>query len=66
RLLRREPGGDLVTHADLSGVTDKPWNDIVVDHESRGLTADAKGAEPRARQRANNAVACGGDQYFGG
>lgn len=31
RLLRREPGGALVTHADLSAETDKPWNDIVVD-----------------------------------
>jgi sugar lactone lactonase YvrE len=31
RLLRREPGGSLVTHADLSGISAKPWNDIVVD-----------------------------------
>ena len=31
RLLRREPGGALVTQADLSGVSTKPWNDIVVD-----------------------------------
>jgi sugar lactone lactonase YvrE len=31
RLLRLEPGGSLVTHADLSGVSAKPWNDIVVD-----------------------------------
>jgi sugar lactone lactonase YvrE len=31
RLLRREPDGALVTHADLSGVSAKPWNDIVVD-----------------------------------
>src|SRR5712672_4229851 len=31
RLLRREPDGSLVTHADLSGVSTKPWNDIVVD-----------------------------------
>src|SRR6202451_3943513 len=31
RLLRREPDGSLVTHADLSGVSAKPWNDIVVD-----------------------------------
>ena len=30
-LLRREPGGSLVTHADLSGLADHPWNDIVVD-----------------------------------
>jgi sugar lactone lactonase YvrE len=31
RLLRREPDETLVTHADLSGISTKPWNDIVVD-----------------------------------
>jgi sugar lactone lactonase YvrE len=31
RLLRLEPGGSLVQHADLSGVSQKPWNDIVAD-----------------------------------
>jgi sugar lactone lactonase YvrE len=31
RLLRREPDGSLVTHADLADLSDKPWNDIVVD-----------------------------------
>lgn len=31
RLLRQEPDGSLVQHADLSVVADKPWNDIVVD-----------------------------------
>jgi sugar lactone lactonase YvrE len=30
-LLRREPDGSLVTHADLSSLCDHPWNDIVVD-----------------------------------
>jgi len=30
-LLRREPDGSLVTHADLTGLADHPWNDIVVD-----------------------------------
>jgi sugar lactone lactonase YvrE len=30
-LLRREPDGSLVTHADLSGLADHRWNDIVVD-----------------------------------
>jgi sugar lactone lactonase YvrE len=29
--LRREPGGSLVTQADLAQVSTKPWNDIVVD-----------------------------------
>ncbi|GLY71605.1 SMP-30/gluconolactonase/LRE family protein [Amycolatopsis taiwanensis] len=31
RLLRRDPDGSLVPHADLSQVSEKPWNDIVVD-----------------------------------
>ena len=30
-LLRREPDGPLVTHADLSTLSEHPWNDIVVD-----------------------------------
>lgn len=30
-LLRREPDESLVTHADLSTVSEHPWNDIVVD-----------------------------------
>jgi sugar lactone lactonase YvrE len=30
-LLRRESDGSLVTHADLSTLSGKPWNDIVVD-----------------------------------
>ncbi len=31
RLVRQEPDGTLVTHADLSGFGDHSWNDIVVD-----------------------------------
>ena len=31
RLLRRDPDGSLVTHTDLSGLSDHPWNEIVVD-----------------------------------
>jgi sugar lactone lactonase YvrE len=30
-LLRREPDGSLVTHADLTSLSRYPWNDIVVD-----------------------------------
>jgi sugar lactone lactonase YvrE len=30
-LLRREPDGSLVTHADLNGLSRHPWNEIVVD-----------------------------------
>ncbi len=31
RLLRQERDGSLVTHADLSGLAQTPWNEIVVD-----------------------------------
>src|SRR5262245_48683836 len=30
-LLRREPDGSLVTHADLRGLSQTPWSDMVVD-----------------------------------
>jgi sugar lactone lactonase YvrE len=30
-LLRREPDGSLVTHADLTSLSRHPWNDLVVD-----------------------------------
>ena len=33
-LLRREPDGSLVTHTDLSSLSEHPWNDIVVDGRS--------------------------------
>jgi sugar lactone lactonase YvrE len=35
RLLRREPAGSLVVHADLSPVAHVGWNDIVVDQHGR-------------------------------
>jgi len=35
RVLRREPDGTLVPHADLSPVAGDPWNEIVVDGEDR-------------------------------
>jgi len=31
KVLRREADGTTTTHADLSGLPDKPWNEIVVD-----------------------------------
>jgi sugar lactone lactonase YvrE len=31
RILRQEPDSSLVTHADLRGLADHPWNEIVVD-----------------------------------
>ena len=30
-LLRREPDGSLATHADVRGLADEPWSDLVVD-----------------------------------
>jgi sugar lactone lactonase YvrE len=30
-LLRKEPGGSLVTHADLTALASHPWSDMVVD-----------------------------------
>jgi sugar lactone lactonase YvrE len=50
RLLRREPGGALVTHADLATISDKPWNDIVVDARGNAyvntIGFDFPGGEP--------------------
>ncbi|HEY5115725.1 MAG TPA: SMP-30/gluconolactonase/LRE family protein, partial [Nakamurella sp.] len=31
QLLRTEPDGSLVVHSDLAGISEKPWNEIVVD-----------------------------------
>jgi len=34
-LLRMEPNGSLVTHADLKSIAAPPWNEIVVDGRGR-------------------------------
>lgn len=51
RLLRRELDGSLVTHADLAGLADPPWNDIVVDGRGNayvgGIGFDFPGGEVR-------------------
>lgn len=50
RLLRREPDGSLVTHADLAAISAKPWNDIVVDARGNAyvnnIGFDFPGGEP--------------------
>jgi sugar lactone lactonase YvrE len=50
RLLRREPDGSLVTHADLAAISKKPWNDIVVDAHGNAyinsIGFDFPGGEP--------------------
>ncbi len=40
RLLRREADGSLVTHADLTGLSDGKWNDIVVDGRGNAYVND--------------------------
>jgi sugar lactone lactonase YvrE len=50
RLLRREPNGSMVTHADLAPVSKKPWNDLVVDANGNAyvnnIGFDFPGGEP--------------------
>jgi len=50
RLLRREPDGSMVTHADLAPISEKPWNDIVVDTRGNAyvnnIGFDFPGGEP--------------------
>ncbi len=50
RLLRREPEGSMVTHADLAPVSNKPWNDLVVDARGNAyvnnIGFDFPGGEP--------------------
>lgn len=50
RLLRREPDGSMVTHADLAPISDKPWNDLVVDADGNAyvntIGYDFPGGEP--------------------
>jgi sugar lactone lactonase YvrE len=49
RLLRREPDGSLVPHADLAAFSEHPWNDIVVsdrgDAYVNGIGFDFPGGE---------------------
>jgi sugar lactone lactonase YvrE len=50
RLLRREPDGAIATHADLAAISQKPWNDIVVDARGNAyvnnIGFDFPGGEP--------------------
>jgi sugar lactone lactonase YvrE len=49
-LLRREPNGELVSHSDLSGLSSKGWNEIVVDGRGNayinGVGFDLMAGEP--------------------
>jgi sugar lactone lactonase YvrE len=50
RLLRREVDSSMVTHANLAPISEKPWNDIVVDEHGRAyvnsIGFDFPGGEP--------------------
>src|SRR3984957_17186258 len=50
RLLRREPDGSMVTHADLASFSLKPWNEVVVDADGNAyinnIGYDFPGGEP--------------------
>jgi sugar lactone lactonase YvrE len=50
QLLRRNAVGSMTTHADLSAISDKPWNDIVVDRNGNAyvnsIGFDFPGGEP--------------------
>ena len=52
RLLRKAPGGEFATHADLSGISDQAWNEIVVDGRGNayvnGAGFDMMAGEPFA------------------
>ena len=51
RLLRREPDGSLVQHADLSGISEKPWNDIVVDDRGNAYVNTSASTFPAVSSR---------------
>ena len=50
RLLRREPDGTMVTHAELAHLDPHPWNDIAVDSQGNAFVGcigfDFPGGEP--------------------
>jgi len=54
-LLRREPDGSLVTHADLRGLSDQGWNEIVVD--GRGNAYVNGGGFDRPGEKASGIIA---------
>jgi sugar lactone lactonase YvrE len=64
QLFRQEPDGALVTHADLSCLSGRPWNDLVVDARGNAYVNNigfdfpggefAPGSSPWSRPRARH------------
>ena len=56
KLLRQEPDGSLVTHADLGGLADPghPWNEIAVDRRGNAYVNNQRLRLPRWRVRARH------------
>ena len=48
KLLRQEPDGSLVVHKDLAPLSDRPWNEIVVD--GRATFTSTTSTSPSARR----------------
>ena len=47
-LLRQEPDGSLVTHADLTSLSEYPWNDMVVDGRDNAYIGNLDGTSQTA------------------
>src|SRR5262249_31000383 len=61
RLVRRELDGALVTHADLGHLSDKPWNEVVVDgggntYVNGGFRIIARGTPERVVRQGADAI----------
>ena len=48
QLLRREPDSRLVVHAELGGVSDQPWNEVVCDRRGNAYLNNTGFDFPRA------------------
>jgi len=60
-LLRREPDGSLATHADLSGLGEPPWNEIVVDGRGNAYVNGTGFDFPRAEFAPGNVALVAAD-----
>src|SRR5262249_13605351 len=72
-LLRRQPDGSVVTHADLTGLSHPPWTDIVVDgrdnayvNNSASIFAPARSSHPESSPSSVGMAQLGGLQMDSG